>query len=348
MDSNALYATLPDLSARIMRNALVSEANVDWDEFCRNSHVRPVRFDEQARELLAQEEMLLQKAFADCTANVRNIWFDVGLRYRAIKYGELGLAMMTARTLGEALEIACRCQSLTYSLINYRFALAPNCSFALIGSCDRLSEQMHDFTHYRDLGAIRTLVADLMGGELPLERVTLTTPPPPDWSNLRRYFSCPVEFNADQTRWVFLPGAANLPLPMADSDLLTHYSSRCDTMLRRAHAHSTIKGRLAARLRSCDSEFPTAGEAARILALSERTLHRRLAEEGTRFSTMVDEARYGRARDLLTDGQISIERIASVVGFAEPSSFSRAFKRWSGMGALEYRRQAQGRESRLV
>lgn len=342
MDSNALYAMLPDLSARIMRNALVSEAKVDWDEFCRSSHVRPVRFDEQARELLAQEEMLLQKAFADCTANSRNIWFDVGLRYRSIKYGELGLAMMTARTLGEALQIACRCQSLTYSLINYRYASAPNGTFALIGSCDKLGEQLHDFTHYRDLGAIRTLVADLMGGELPLERVTVTTPPPPDWSRLRRHFSCPVEFNADQTKWVFRPGAADLPLPMADSDLLMLYSSRCDSTLRRAQADSTIKGRLAARLSRSESEFPTAGEAARMLALSERTLHRRLAEEGTRFSAMVDEARYGRARELLMDGRISIERIAAAVGFAEPSSFSRAFKRWSGMGALKYRRQTQG------
>ena len=131
MDSNALYAMLPDLSARIMRNALVSEAKVDWDEFCRNSHVRPVRFDEQARDLLAQEEMLLQTAFAQCTANTRNIWFDIGLRYRAIKYGELGIAMMTARTLGEALQIACRFQSLTYSLINYRYASAPNGAFAV-------------------------------------------------------------------------------------------------------------------------------------------------------------------------------------------------------------------------
>lgn len=346
MDPNALYATLPDLSARIMRNALICEAKVDWDEFCRTSHVRPVRFDEQARELLAQEEMLLQKAFADCTASSRNIWFDVGLRYRAIKYGELGLAMMTARTLGEAMQIACRCQSLTYSLINYRYVAAPNGAFAMFGSCDKLSAQMHDFTHYRDLGAIRTLVADLMGGELPVERVTLTTPPPPDWSTQRRHFSCPVEFNADQTSWVFRPGAANLPLPMADSDLLTLYSSRCDVMLRRAQADSTIKGRLAARLRHCESEFLTAGEAARMLALSERTLHRRLAEEGTRFSAMVDEARYGRARDLLMDGHMSIERIAAAVGFAEPSSFSRAFKRWSGMGALEYRRQTQERNTR--
>lgn len=348
MDSNALYATLPDLSARIMRSALVSETRVDWDDFCRTSHIRPVRFDGQSGELLAQEEMQLQKSFAACTANARNIWFDIGLRYRAIKYGELGLAMITARTLGEALQIACRCQSLTYSLISYRYASFPNGACALIGSMDRLAEQLHDFTHYRDLGAIRTLIADLMGGELPLERVTLTTPPPPDWAQQQHHFPCPVQFDADETQWMFRPGAANLPLPMADSDLVTLYSSRCDMMLRRAQTDGTIRGRLAARLSRSDSEFPTAGEAARMLALSERTLHRRLAEEGTRFSAMIDEARYSRARELLVDGNMAIEQIAVAVGFAEPSSFSRAFKRWSGMGALEYRRQASGRNGRYA
>lgn len=346
MDSNALYATLPDLSARIMRSALASQTRVDWDDFCRTSHVRPVRLDANSGQLLAQEEMQLQKSFAACTAGARNIWFDVGLRYRAIKFGELGLAMMTSRTLGEALQIACRCQALTYSLINYRYASAPNGAFALIGGYGKLSEELRDFSHYRDLGAIRTLVADLMGGDLPLERVTIAAPPPPDWEHQQRHLPCPVQFNAEQTQWMFQPGAAYLPLPMADSDLVTLYSSRCDLIMRRAQTDGTIKGRLAARLSRSDSDFPTAGEAARMLALSERTLHRRLAEEGTRFSAMIDEARYSRARELLTDGHMAIEQIAVAVGFAEPSSFSRAFKRWSGMGALEYRRQAQARNGR--
>lgn len=348
MDSNALYATLPDLSARIMRSALASQTRVDWDDFCRTSHVRPVRLDVGCGQLLAQEEMQLQKSFAACTASARNIWFDVGLRYRAIKFGELGLAMMTSRTLGEALQIACRCQALTYSLINYRYASAPNGAFALIGTYGKLSEELRDFSHYRDLGAIRTLVADLMGGDLPLERVTIAAPPAPDWEQQRRHMPCPVQFNAEQTLWLFKPGAANLPLPMADSDLVTLYSSRCDSILRRAQTDGTIKGRLAARLSRSDTDFPTAGEAARMLALSERTLHRRLAEEGTRFSAMIDEARYSRARELLTEGHLAIEQIAVAVGFAEPSSFSRAFKRWSGMGALEYRRQAQARNQLLA
>lgn len=341
MDSNALYAALPDLSARIMCNALVNDFKVNWDGFCRSSSIRPVRLGEEESELLAQEEMLLQQGFADCTANSADVWFDIGLRYRSVKYGALGLAMMTARTLGDALAIACRYQSLTYSLIAYRFAAAPNGSCALIGSWDGHLPHLHDFTHYRDLGAIRTLIADLMGGELPLERVRVSAPAPPGWSDRRRSFPCPVEFGADRTEWLFLPGSTARPLPLADSELQMLYTSRCDTLLQRASGGASIKLRLAARLSLRDGVFLSAGEAARQLALSERTLHRRLAEEGTRFSAMVDNARYARAQNLLMDRRMTVETIASAVGFVEPSSFSRAFKRWSGMGALEYRRKRQ-------
>lgn len=343
MDTNALYAALPDLSARIMRNALVNDFKVNWDAFCRSSSIRPVLLDDRATELLAQEEILLQKGFAECTAVTPHIWFDVGLRYRAIKYGALGLAMMTARTLGEALEIACRYQSLTYSLINYRLASVPNGSCALIGSWSGHLPNLHDFTQYRDLGAIRTLVADLMGGDLPLERVTVSAPPPPNWSDLRRSFPCPVEFNADQTQWIFLPGSASLPLPLADSELQVLYSSRCDWVLGRANSQGTIKERLVELLSRRDGALLSASEAAQKFALSERTLHRRLAEEGTRFSAIVDEARYARARELLMDKHMTVEGIAFAVGFAEPSSFSRAFRRWSGMGALAYRKQRQSK-----
>ncbi len=338
MDSNALYAALPDLSARIMRTTLADDCKVNWDSFCRSSNIRPVRLDDQASELLAQEEMLLQQGFADCTADMPNIWFDVGLRYRSIKYGALGLAMMTARTLGDALAIACRYQSLTYSLIRYRFEQSGNGACALIGSWDAHLPRLHDFTHHRDLGAIRTLITDLMGGELPLERITMASPPPANWADLRRHFPCPVEFNADRTQWLFLPSSAGRALPLADGELHLLYNSRCATALGRANADNSIRDRLAARLSRSDGPFLSAGDAARQFALSERTLHRRLAEEGTRFSTMVDEARYARARELLLDRRMTVEKIAFAVGFAEPSSFSRAFKRWSGMGVLEYRR----------
>jgi AraC-like DNA-binding protein len=315
---------------------------VDWAAFCRNSSMRPVLLDDRAGELLVQEEIMLQQGFADCTASAATVWFDIGLRYRSIKYGPLGLAMMTAGTLGEALEIACRYQSLTYSLISYQFVSKPDGSCALIGHWSEQVSRLHDFTEHRDLGAIRTLVADLMGGSLPLERVTVRAAAPANWAELQRHFPCPVEFNAERTQWIFKPGAVRLPLPLADSELQSLYCSRCDWALGRAGQGTTIRDRLARRLIRSDGSALSAGEAAHLFALSERTLHRRLAEEGTRFSDLVDEARYARARELLVDRRNSVEAVAFAVGYAEPSSFSRAFKRWSGLGALEYRRRELG------
>lgn len=339
MHSNALYAALPDLSARIMRHALAAELNVNWDTFCRDNRLKPVRLDDGASELLAQEELLLQQGFAESTTNHPNLWLDVGLRYRSIKYGALGLAMMTARTLGEALEIACRYQELTFSLINYRYASAPNGACALLSNDDKLPSHLEKFTQHRDLGAIRTLIADLMAGEQVLERITVAAPPPANWNEIRKSFPCPVEFDAARTQWIFLPGMASKPLPLADGELSALYSARCDGLLSRARADTPVTHRLTVLLNAGGEQMPGAAEAARQLALSERTLHRRLAEEGTRFSTIVDQARYRRTRALLADRHMSIEAIAFAVGFAEPSSFSRAFKRWAGIGAFEYRRQ---------
>ncbi|TXG93707.1 MAG: AraC family transcriptional regulator [Rhodocyclaceae bacterium] len=339
MNSNIPFAALPDLSARIMRHALTKELNVNWENFCTYNHLKPFSLDGGATELLAQDELLLQQGFVETTANHPNLWFDVGLRYRSIKYGTLGLAMMTARTLIEALDVACRYQALTYSLINYRSVHTANGACALIGDDSDLPAHLRNFTQHRDLGAIRTLISDLMAGQTVLERVTVSAPPPVNWAALEKAFPCPVEFDADRTQWIFLPGTANRPLPLADGELSSLYSTRCDGLLGKARADAPVTQRLAILLGSGSEHFLSAGEAARRLALSERTLHRRLAEEGTRFSTLVDEARYRQARALLADRRMAIETIAFAVGFAEPSSFSRAFKRWSGMGALEYRRQ---------
>lgn len=339
MSPNVPLALLPDLSARIMRQTMTNELGVNWESFCRHNQLKSVCLDNSMTQLLAQEEGQLQQGFAELTANHSNLWFEVGLRYRSIKFGAMGFAMMTAQTFGEALTVACHYQALTYSLINYRYVAAPNGACALIADADGIPAHLYNFTQHRDLGTVRTLIADLMTGESLLERVSVAAPPPANWTALSKNFSCPVIFNADRTEWSFLPGSAERLLPFGDRELATLYRSRCDEQLGRAAADAPITYRLNILLTSRADVFLSASEAAKQLALSERTLHRRLAEEGTRFSAMVDDARYARARALLADRRINIETIAFAVGFAEPSSFSRAFKRWSGISAVEYRRQ---------
>ncbi|HVK77274.1 MAG TPA: helix-turn-helix transcriptional regulator [Kofleriaceae bacterium] len=78
---------------------------------------------------------------------------------------------------------------------------------------------------------------------------------------------------------------------------------------------------------------------ARRLGMSERTLQRRLKDEGTTFAVLVDEVRTDLARMYLADDRLAVYEVAFLLGFSEPSAFNRAFKRWLGTSPREYRQR---------
>jgi AraC-like DNA-binding protein len=73
------------------------------------------------------------------------------------------------------------------------------------------------------------------------------------------------------------------------------------------------------------------------LGLSERTLQRRLSEEGTSLRTIVGQQRYGRARAFLCDPSLSIADVSARLGYQDPPAFTRAFRKWAGLTPSEFR-----------
>jgi AraC-like DNA-binding protein len=72
--------------------------------------------------------------------------------------------------------------------------------------------------------------------------------------------------------------------------------------------------------------------------MSARTLQRRLEDEGTRFGEVLEEVRARLARTWLRDPSLGLSEIAARLGFADLATFSRAFKRWTGMPPGQWRR----------
>jgi AraC-like DNA-binding protein len=126
--------------------------------------------------------------------------------------------------------------------------------------------------------------------------------------------------------------AANPDVALANERVMLEYLERLD----RADIVAQVRRRT---LELLPSGQPTQLEIARGLALSPRTLHRRLAESGTGFAELLDSTRRELAAGYLQRTDYSVAEVAYLVGFAEVSSFNRAFRRWTGRSPSAVRRE---------
>jgi len=137
--------------------------------------------------------------------------------------------------------------------------------------------------------------------------------------------------------------AATLALtnPRADATLAALLDRYTSTLLDKRPTLTTVSGRVRSWLvESHGSGPPLARDAARALAMSERTLHRRLADEQTTFRELLDRFRHEKAVELLTTRRHGIAEVAFLLGYSEMTAFYRAFKRWTGRSPAELRERA--------
>jgi AraC-like DNA-binding protein len=93
------------------------------------------------------------------------------------------------------------------------------------------------------------------------------------------------------------------------------------------------------------SRIPEISRAARDLGMSERSLRRHLAADGTSYRNLVQSALVASASHMLRDPSRTIKEAAKALGFAEAAAFNHAFKRWTGMTPSQFRRARDGQQS---
>ena len=167
--------------------------------------------------------------------------------------------------------------------------------------------------------------------------VTLRRPAPPAPS-VYEALAGRVSFAqpADSCRF----GEAALGAPIAQADPVVRSMLRPYAERRVAHRRSPWATAVSELLAG---GAPGLTEVARALAISTRTLQSRLDDEGTSFAALADAARRDRALALLAQSDLPVTVIATRSGFATPSAFTRAFRRWTGMPPSQYRRNEGSR-----
>lgn len=151
---------------------------------------------------------------------------------------------------------------------------------------------------------------------------------PPTKAEHERIFGCPVGFGAKAYAIEFAAASLALPLLSRDRQLKTYLESAAEKKLE-TQVPVGLAGEVAFAIeRGLPGSVGSLDEVAKAMAMSARTLQRRLSDEGRTFAEVVDDVRRRLALGWLDDGKLTKSEIAYRLGFQDPSALRRALKRW--------------------
>jgi len=289
----------------------------------------------EMRISIAQE----RQVFRNATGKRQDLGLLLGRRMHVSSYGLLGFSLLSASTLGEALEVAFGFPALLGTLFDLRLHRDGTQAW-IEASHYRDTPELATFNTEFCLASLKLICDDLLGRPLPLEGARFGHKAPRYQRQYTRDFACAVHFNAADNAIVFDSHWLDRRLPLADP--VTHRDTleRCRQLNREFISHLALVSRVRQLLAAQLTVVPSLDDLARQLRCSSRTLRRQLQEVGTSYQTLLDELRFEQARLMLGQERLPIAHIAEALGYSETASFRHAFQRWSGTSPSRYRRPA--------
>jgi AraC-like DNA-binding protein len=268
--------------------------------------------------------------------------FHLGLTTELRDIGLLFYVVVSSATLVDALRRAARYAAILNEGVSVRCADCQNLVVSFDYAGVRRLGDRHQMEYW--LTAVVRMCRILTGRRLIPERICVKHRGALS-DEMFEFFGCPFEFGANTDEIEFSGDVKTLPSVSADPFLNKLLASYCEEALsrnarRRGNFRVSVENVVAPLLPYGKVQ---AEDVANRLGVSQRTLARRLANEGLTFSAFLDEIRTDLADRYLADHDLSISEISWLLGYREPASFSRAFKRWTGRRPREARSSANNR-----
>jgi AraC-like DNA-binding protein len=293
---------------------------------------------EDAHARISHRQRLAIYRNAKRLAKRSDIGLLAGARQRLSDYGIYGYAMVSSRTFGDAL---------LFSLDHVTMAgpAVRQISFRIEGGTTAILRS-HGLDALGDLlpfaaefwrSSMSSLFSRVLESPFPTKRMIFPFSAPVHWRNYERLFNCPIDFDADRMEWHFDAKVLDVPCPNANPITAKICQQVCDVIMSERPGESGLVRRIRTACLNSSDRFPTAAEIANEVGLSLRTFHRRLAEDGLSYQFIVDEMRRSLATELLENTHMGIDQVAERVGFADATSFRKAFKKWTDRAPSDFR-----------
>jgi AraC-like DNA-binding protein len=282
-----------------------------------------------------------QIEFLDVTANALGDDFLGFHLAQVVDLREMGLLFYVAassETLGDALQRAARYSSIANEGLSIQYLKGGDIRVVVeyVGVARHTDRQQIEFL----ITVLIRLCRQLTGRDLKPSRVRIMhRRSGRDRSKFAAYFGRSITFGARTDELIFANEIADMTVSSADPYLNELLVANCEQALshRRANRGSFRVAIENAMVPLLPHGKVSASQIAAKVGLSQRTAARRLALEGTTFSSILESLRADLAGQYLSDPDLSISRIAWLLGYQEVSAFTHAYKRWSGRTPREAR-----------
>ena len=262
-----------------------------------------------------------------------SLGLELGLRINWGELGDVGRAMLSCATLGEAL----RCAQEFYALVSPSFCMQVELRPEAVVLTWRPAQAMpYDFVLFcfdMSLGTINSMVERLLGEDAPLCDAYLTRARPAHFAAYRplRHIRCHFGQPGEPSLRVCLPASLwDHPMALRNTDELAMLRLRMQQQAQPINPDGMTQW-VEMMLREAMGEQPSQAFLAKVAGISSSTLARRLTAEGTTFRGIANRVRYERACQMLRGGRLGVAEIGAQLGYADTPSFVRAFRVMGGV-----------------
>ncbi len=268
----------------------------------------------------------------------RSIAVRVGASMRCDDYGAFGLAFKSAIDLWGSFQRVVRYGKFVTSIANYTVIPGNGSAFMALRR-DKETRLGLRMTNELAVAAATALSREVCRQDFSPIAVFFSHEEPEDVSAEKAHFRCPVHYGADRDGLAIADELLHAGNRLGDARISEFFDAHLDKELAQYVGDARLEERLRVQITQTLSEgVPRISDMAARLGMSSRTLQRRLAAQGHVYQDLVDAARRDLAEQLLRRTEFALAEIAFLTGYAEQSTFTRAFKRWHGQTPAHFRR----------
>ncbi|MFM6906338.1 MAG: AraC family transcriptional regulator ligand-binding domain-containing protein [Acinetobacter tjernbergiae] len=280
--------------------------------------------------------------------NLINIFFSnsaglglvTGFRHQLTTYGILGYALMSSATGLDAMHLVKRYLALTYTFVKISSHQENGQCLIRFTEPVGLTEELQRFIIERAMAATSRVISDIYESSFQLDvfHLKYQEPSHPLIDIPEKYLGTAIQFGQENNALRFNMTQLQHPLPHANPNTAAMCERLCMELI--TQRHTTLTTTMIVRdflMNAPSGVLVSLSHIANRLNTSERTLKRRLQEESISFRIIQNDILHYRA-DTLLSKDLSLTQVAEILGFSDLSTFSQAYKRWTGIAPSHYKK----------